>query len=57
MVHTNQDSISQGGNSKIQDDMELMTIPEDIMNEAWYPDLGATNHIYNNLQNLNLGNK
>lgn len=30
---------------------------EDAAYEEWYPDSGATNHITNNLENLNLGNK
>lgn len=30
---------------------------EDLQNENWYPDSGATHHVTNNLQNLNLDNK
>lgn len=30
---------------------------EHVQDDCWYPDFGATNHITNNLDNLNLGNK
>lgn len=33
------------------------TKSENIQDDCWYPDSGATNHITNNLDNLNLGNK
>lgn len=34
-----------------------LTRAEDIASEDRYPDSGATNHLTNNLQNLNLDNK
>lgn len=30
---------------------------DDIQDESWYPDSRATNHVTNNLSNLNLGSK
>lgn len=51
-----QDSRNQTKNIKNWTNNDIIEL-EDNLDESRYPDSGATNHVTNNLSNLNLSNK
>lgn len=58
VAQLNQNPKAQTDNNKMQNaNSETGNKTDDLQSEEWYPDSGATNHITNSIQNLNLGNR